>query len=108
MFNVGYLMGLNLAGVAGGAISLVHVDAPSHSVGRGIHPSAASLPLYSPSNPTSALFRPSAKFDARGIAVVEFLWDAASIPATVASRTGITATRCRYEAKVGASARTSA
>ena len=111
MFNVGYFVAIKRSGAAGGAVSLLRIDGSGSQATRGLASGIAPLQIFYPtSTPTlpSPVRSPMAdKFDSAGLASIVFLWDAASVPRAITSRSGILATRCSYQVKIGSATTTS-
>ncbi|WP_299687283.1 hypothetical protein [uncultured Tateyamaria sp.] len=108
--NCGYAVALKTTAAGGGVFSLTHVDGGTSSAPqRGLQPRGSSsgvgsLTIYNPSSSTTPRMYPvEVKFDSNGIALIDFMYDHAVIPHTVAGPGGILATNFRYRTKIGSS-----
>lgn len=99
-FNVGVIVGVKPSRRGGGVFTVSHIDGPSHRVSRGLTGRPAPLDVWThPSSPRR--YPIDHKFDADGIALVPFLWDAASMPQTTTTRGGQISTRFAWLTKFG-------
>ena len=106
--NCGYVVALKTTASAGGVFSLTKIDgANSSAPERGVElPGTTSgvgaLTIYSAhSTATPRLYPVDCKFDAHGMALIDFMYDHAVVPRTVAGPGGILTTNFTYRVKDG-------
>ena len=109
--NCGYVAALKTTATGGGVFSLTHIDGGASSVAqreimpRGATSGVGSLEIFSThSTATPRMYPVDCKFDRNGIALIDFMYDHAVTPHTVAGPGGILATNFRYRIKTGTSA----